>query len=101
MAPASCALDQAGLEAQLERYRVVGASATSISRRPGSLAVHVGEQPAGELIEQLISVERACCPFFALSWDPAGRMLGIAVSTPEHEPALEAIAYALGAAGER
>jgi hypothetical protein len=35
-------------------------------------------------------------PFFELSWRPALRRLSVAVSRAAEEPALEAIAFALG-----
>ena len=45
---------------------------------------------------ELVEVERRCCPFFAIDWDPERRRFSIGVSDAEHEPALDAIAYALG-----
>jgi hypothetical protein len=50
----------------------------------------------GELVEQAVAIERECCPFFALDWEAARRRLTVSVSHAEHEPALAAIAFALG-----
>jgi hypothetical protein len=41
-------------------------------------------------------VERGCCPFFDMGWEPRERHLSISVSRPEDESALGAIAHALG-----
>lgn len=94
MAPV-CALEESGLRLQLERYRQVGRDAFLIERTPRQLVAELGEDVDGELVEQAITVERACCPFFALSWDRDRRRLTVSVSQTEHEPALDAIAFAL------
>lgn len=95
MAP-SCALDEAGLRSQLERYRRAGEGARLIERAPRRLVVDLHDHVDGSLIEQAVAVERECCPFFALDWEPAQRRLTVAVSHAEHERALDAIAFALG-----
>jgi hypothetical protein len=45
------------------------------------------------------AVERKCCPFFTLDWEPERRRLTVAVSQAEHEhehePAPDAVAFAL------
>jgi hypothetical protein len=95
MAP-SCALDEAGLRLQLERYRRAGAGARPIERTPSRLVVDLDVHVDDELIEQALAIERECCPFFALDWEPPRRRLTVSVSHVEHEPALDAIAFALG-----
>lgn len=94
MAP-SCALDESGLRAQLERYRRAGQHARLIERTPRRLVAELGEDVDGELVEEAIAIERECCPFFALSWEPGRQRLTVAVSQAVHEPALDAIAFAL------
>jgi hypothetical protein len=95
MAP-SCALDEAGLRLQLERYRRAGEGGRLIERTRRRFVVELDEHVDGRLIEEAIAVERECCPFFALDWERGRRRLTVSVSHPEHEPALEAIAFALG-----
>jgi hypothetical protein len=46
-------------------------------------------------VDELVAVERECCPFFMIRWEPEPRRFSIAVRRPEEEPALEAVAYAL------
>jgi len=94
MAP-SCALDDAGLRRQLERYRQVGESASLVDQARRRLVIALDANVDSELVEEAITVERGCCPFFELRWEPESRRLTVAVSQAAHEPALDAIAYAL------
>jgi hypothetical protein len=94
MAP-SCALEQSGLRSQLERYRQAGRNARLIERTPRRLVADLGENVDAELVAETIAVERECCPFFALAWEPDRRRLTVSVSQAAHEPALGAIAFAL------
>jgi hypothetical protein len=94
MAP-SCALDESGLRSQLARYRQAGRNARLIEQTPRRLIADLGEDVDAELVAQIIAVERECCPFFVLTWEPGGRRLSVSVSQAAHEPALEAIAFAL------
>lgn len=94
MAP-SCALDEAELLRQAERYRKVGEDARAAQRSRRRLVLDLGAGVDSTLVEEVIAVERECCPFFALRWDAPARRLTIEVSRPQDEPALEAIASAL------
>lgn len=94
MAP-SCALDESGLRSQLERYRQVGRDARLIERTHRRLVADLGDEVDSELVARTVAVERECCPFFALTWEPDRRRLTVAVSEAAHEPALDAIAFAL------
>jgi hypothetical protein len=94
MAPA-CALDEAGLRLQLERYRQAGRDAVLVERTARRLVAELGEAVDVELVEQAIAIERECCPFFALRWERERRRLSVSVSETKHEPALDAIAFAL------
>jgi hypothetical protein len=90
-----CALNEDGLRAQAERYRRVGTGARLIDRSHRRLVVDLDEEVDPKLVDELIDVERECCPFFEVGWEPSGRRLNISVSRAEHEPALNAIAFAL------
>jgi hypothetical protein len=96
MVPAPCTLDEAELRRQLARYRGVGAGAGLLQRSRQRLEIRVSDAIPGATVEELIAVERHCCPFFDLGWERRRRRLSISVSRPEEEPALDAIAYALG-----
>jgi hypothetical protein len=94
--PQSCSLDAPGAAAQAERYRRAGATAELIESAPQLLTVRIGEEVPAAEIEELIAVERECCPFFEIDWRPAERLLAIGVGREQDGPALDAIAYALG-----
>lgn len=96
MAPAACSLDEAELRGQLARYRVVGAGADLLERSRQRLVIRVGDPVSDLVVEELVAVERRCCPFFDLGWEQSRRRLSISVSRPEAEPALDGIARALG-----
>jgi len=99
MAAASCSLDQRGLSRQLERYRIVGAGAELIERSARRITIRVGEHAAREgTVQELVAIERSCCPFFELDWRRSERQLTVAVADAEHEPALDALAHALDCA---
>ena len=96
MAPASCSLERSELIAQRERYRLLGIRATVIERDAMQLVIRVDDAVGGNLVDELIAIERQCCPFFELDWDPASRSFAASVPESRYEPALDAIAYALG-----
>jgi hypothetical protein len=95
----SCALDEGGLRSQYERYRRVGAGARVLDRRRRRLMVEFNEHVDRKLVDELLAIERECCPFFELGWEPKARRLTVSVSHAEQEPALDAIAFALGLEG--
>jgi hypothetical protein len=92
---AGCELDAEGLSAQRERYREAGQEAVVLKRSSRRLVVEVSPQ-AASAVPKLVEVERECCPFFEIDWDPGRRRFSIGVTDAEHEPALDAIAFALG-----
>jgi hypothetical protein len=101
MAPDSCTLDQRQLSEQLGRYRTVGAGATVIKSTATMCLIRVADSVADHLVDELITVERGCCPFFDLNWDRSQRRLTISVSSHADEAALGLLAQALrGAATE-
>jgi hypothetical protein len=83
------------MQRQLERYRKVGRGATAIERTPRRLTIELDERVGGQLVGELLSTERECCPFFDLVWEPGPRRLTFAVSQAEHEPVLNGISKAL------
>ena len=90
-----CTLDAAGARAQRARYAEVAKHVESVTRSPNALIAAVDPEVDGELMSELLSTERACCPFFEITWD--GTRLGFAVSSADHAPALDVIAEALSA----
>ncbi len=60
------------------------------------MVVELAPPVESRLVDELLAVERECCPFFTLDWRPDRRRLAVSVSEAEHESALDAIAFALG-----
>lgn len=95
MVPRECSLDEPDLRVQLARYRRVGEGAAVLESSRQLLVIRVAADTSDFVVEELVAVERRCCPFFDLGWEPNERRLSISVSTSDHEPALDAIAKAL------
>jgi hypothetical protein len=91
-----CALDQHDLRAQLERYRTAGEGASVIARTRRQLTVELDARVDAQLVDELLATERACCPFFSLTWQPETRRMTFSVAASADEPALDGIAVALG-----
>ncbi len=91
----SCDLDEARVRLQSQRYRGAGHGVALIEGTSRRLVVELAAPAEGPLVDELVAVERACCPFFTLGWRPDRRRLAVSVSQAEHEPALDAIGFAL------
>lgn len=95
---ASCSLSPAGLEAQRARHRRVARDVTSMARLGGHLVVELAEGYDRSALEEMVAVERECCPFFDFDVDLERGRLAVGVEDEEQRPALDAIAAALGGA---
>ena len=93
--PLACSLDSEGAARQGERYAALGATLTSIERDGRRLSARFGPELDSRLLEETIAVERGCCSFFAIEFDPRERKLELSVPAAEYEPALDAIHGAL------
>ncbi len=96
MVAPSCSLSEPELRKQFARYRAAGEGAEVIEWAGRRRVIRVARAVPESLIDTLVEVERACCPFYELTWDGASRCLTIGVAARDHEPALDAIGYALG-----
>ena len=95
MNPTACSLNADELAAQLERYRAIGRLAAAVEHEPGRVVVRFAGDPPSALIERALEVERDCCPFFELDYDPDTRRLAISVDHPDRHPGVDAVAHAL------
>jgi arsenite methyltransferase len=91
----SCSLDAADRAAQLERYRALARHTAEVEHLPGRVIVRFFDDPPSELLERTLEVERGCCPFFDIEYEPVDRRLVIAVEDLDRAPDLDAIARAL------
>jgi hypothetical protein len=99
MAPAGCALDDSGLGEQLDRYRRLGETAVSIQDGDAQLVITFGADVDIHLLRETIVIERGCCSFFALDYDPSARRLSIGIDDPARGDALRALLSALRTVG--
>jgi hypothetical protein len=95
--PLACSLNETEMAVQRARYAVVARHVQSLASGERSLRARLDESLDGAVLQELIEVERRCCPFFAIDFDAGERMLSVSVSTDEHAPALQAIAHSLRA----
>jgi hypothetical protein len=93
-----CSLAPEGLATQRERYGRVARDVASIVREDGRVVVELADGYDRSVLEELLAVERECCPFFAFDVDLERGRLAVGVSDEEQRPALDAIAAALGGA---
>jgi hypothetical protein len=67
--PRGCGLTAEELAAQTERYRVLMRSVRSTRVEPLLFEVELGEVD-GALLRKTLEIERACCSFFDIEYDP-------------------------------
>jgi ubiquinone/menaquinone biosynthesis C-methylase UbiE len=94
----ACTLDAAERGVQLERYRALATHTAEVEHEPGRVVVRFSDDPPTSLLERTLEVERGCCPFFDIQYEPVSRRLVIAVEDPDRDPDLDAIAHALAQA---
>jgi len=98
MNAAACTLDAGERAVQLERYRALARRAAEVEHEPGRVVVRFFDDPPAGLLERTLEVERGCCPFFDIEYEPVSRRLVIAVEDPNRDPDLDAIARAVAQA---
>jgi hypothetical protein len=94
----SCALDEAGKREQRARYVLLARSVRRVERQPDAVLLYFDRELDRQTLEQALSVERECCPFFTFAFDEQGLRLRATVAATDHVPALDAVAHALEAA---
>ena len=89
----SCSLDRDGRARQLARYAGLAPSVVAVERGARRLAIAFGEGYDRGLLDELVAVERECCPFLGIEVDE--RRLAIAVERDDDAPMLDVFAEAL------
>jgi hypothetical protein len=95
----ACSLQGAEIDEQRRRHEALGRSASAVEREATAIHVSFGESLDREVLDEMIRVERACCPFFLIDYDDAERRLSVAVDDPRMAPALDVIAERMATAG--
>lgn len=65
-------------------------------RASGMLRIQFDSRLDLDTLDQVIAVERECCPFFGFEFDPQTLRLRVTVDDQSMAPALDAISDALG-----
>jgi hypothetical protein len=92
----TCALDEPGVEIQRDRYERLATDVDRLDREPEAVSIGFREGFDRQLLEEALTVERECCPFFLFQFDDKARRLRATVREREQLPALDAMAHALG-----
>jgi hypothetical protein len=92
-----CKLSVPELREQHARYRRVAQWVEELHREGGAVVARLSPQADRDLVRATVAIERECCPFFEIAYDADAGVLRYGVGVPDHEPALEAIEYALRA----
>jgi len=95
LAGSGCALDEEGAARQADRYAALGASLTGIERGDRRLVARFGADLDQGLLREALDIERGCCPFFSIAFDPRERRLELSVPDQHQAPALDALLSAL------
>jgi hypothetical protein len=90
-----CKLSVPELGDQQARYRRVAPWVDELRRDGREVVVRLSPGADRDLVREVVAIERDCCPFYAISYDADRGIVRFGVDEPRHEPALEAIEYAL------
>ncbi|HEX2127136.1 MAG TPA: hypothetical protein VHF45_11330 [Thermoleophilaceae bacterium] len=91
----SCSLDRDGRARQIARYAALAPSVAAMERGARRLDVAFAAGYDRALLDELVAVERECCPFLAI--EVGERSLAISVPSDDEAPMLDVFAEALGA----
>jgi hypothetical protein len=86
----SCDLDADGRRAQAARYTTIAEAVTGVRREPERVVVEFDDRLEAALIDEVIAVERECCPWLRFTFDTAARRLAISTTDPAMVSALGA-----------
>ena len=95
----SCALTDAELTRQVERQRRLAPDVERAVRDGAALEVQFRPGFDRGALDEMIAIERECCPFFTFAFDEGERTLTIGVEEVKMAPALDALGYQLGVGG--
>lgn len=96
----ACTLTPAQARVQSQRHEQVGRSATGVAYDGDAVRIDFDATLDRAALDELIEVERECCPFFTLAYDEDARALTVSVEDAFFRPALEHLAQRLGAGAQ-
>ena len=83
------------MKRQRERHRRVATHIRSVVAEEASLTISLAPGFDRAAWDEMLDVERECCPFFRFDVDYEAGRIGVGVAEPRHRPALGALAAAL------
>jgi hypothetical protein len=86
-----CRLPETAVGPQLARYRTLAEHVIDIHRDIGEVRVQFDKTVPEGLLAQTLVVERECCTFVGLDYQPPTRSLTITVANVAHDPRLDAL----------
>jgi hypothetical protein len=90
-----CQLSDEELGPQLRRYRQLAEHVADVQRNTGEVRVLFNASVPVALLAHTLEVERECCSFVALAYDPEARLLTIEVENISEDPRLDSLAALL------
>jgi hypothetical protein len=93
----SCAITEEDLKRQRERAAKLSRSVRDLTRHDEAVVFEFEAGFDRQALDELVAVERECCPFFTFGFDEEARRLTVGVQQADHVSALEAMAEQLGA----
>ena len=96
-----CRLPETAVGPQLARYRRLAEHVTDIHRDIGQLRVQFDDSVPDGLLDHALAVERECCSFVGLDYQPQTRLLTITVANVAQDPRLDTLRALLSPPGAR
>ena len=97
MAPSGCELNDTQLAEQLARYHRLKPAVLSVDRAGQQAQLRFHARVDTRLLEQALAVERRCCSFLTLNYQPSTRVLTVETAAA-HADALAVLLTALSPA---
>jgi hypothetical protein len=94
-----CRLDAVALGPQIARYRRLASHVTRIERTVGEVSVQFDEHVPAGLLGHTVAVERECCTFVGIDYEPQSRTLRFTVANIAQDPRLDSLAALLTPTG--
>ena len=93
----SCSATDRELAHQRDRQARLAPGIERVEHSEEAMVISFAEGFDREALEEMLEVERRCCPFFVFEYDERERRLTTTVRAPEERPALAALAAAIAA----
>jgi hypothetical protein len=93
----SCVITEGDLKGQRGRAVKLSRSIRDLTRHDEAVVFEFEADFDRQALDDMVAVERECCPFFTFDFDEDACRLTVGVQDVDHVPALQAMAEQLGA----